>query len=359
MFGRKWWHPNKTNVSKAFRYRGNVSFDRELNDLKNCQIFVPNKELLNDPCEMLTDDISFIQLLEYIERKKGISIEKIKSEFEIFKDRILKAGIFSLSVSKEPLNLLLWSHYANSHKGFCIEYDLDVLTQYNNEVNTFWVNYSDKIPVFKPKLFLGKDNEVIRHFTGFKSKYWKYENEFRLLYDNSGLQDYEHKAVRSIYFGIRMDDKEKERIFETLQGRSIQYFQMCLLPRKYELYSEKIVDPYYRVKREIVINNHEDVTWFLENAKSDYGIELSDYLRKAINLVSNYPNVQSIKEAIVIFNKDTPIMKVEYQKFGLEFKPPKIYRFTKEDIDNEYENTVEIERKKEKINEQRPSLVSQ
>lgn len=341
-----WWHSNKTNISKAFKYRGNGSFKDDLKVLKDNQIYAPNKELLNDPCEMLTDDMLFIQFLEYIVQKKGISTEEMKLEYESFKARIFKAGIFSLSVSKEPLNLLLWSHYANSHKGFCIEYDLDILTQFNNEVNTFWVDYSDKIPVLKLKLFLGKDNEVIRHFTGFKSKDWKYENEFRLLYDNSGLQDYENKAVRSIYFGLRMGDKEKERIFGTLQGRSIQYFQMCLLPGKYELYCKKVVDPYYGVKREIVINNHEDVTWFLESAKSDYGIELSDYLRKAINLVSNYPNVKKIIEAMVVFDNNKPIMKVEYQKkdFGAENNLPKEYRFTKEEIDNEYENVVEVER---------------
>lgn len=344
MFGKKWWHPNKTNVSKAFRYRGNVSFDRELNDLKNCQIFVPNKELLNDPCEMLTDDMLFIQFLEYIVQKKGISTEEMKLEYESFKARIFKAGIFSLSVSKEPLNLLLWSHYANSHKGFCIEYDLDILTQYNNEVNTFWVNYSDKIPILKLKLF--SRNEVIRHFTGFKSKDWKYENEYRLLYDNSGLQDYEHKAVRSIYFGLKMDCEEKKRILETLQGRSIQYFQMHLRPGKYELYCEKIVDPFHDVKKEIVINNDENVIGYLENTKSDHGIELREYLRKAINLVSNYSDVKNILDAEVLIEQNYPLFKVVQlkRKKGAENYLPKVYRFTKEEIDNEYENVVEIER---------------
>jgi len=36
-----------------------------------------------------------------------------------------KIGIFSLS--KKYDDELLWAHYANSHKGFCIEYDLEIL----------------------------------------------------------------------------------------------------------------------------------------------------------------------------------------------------------------------------------------
>ena len=36
-----------------------------------------------------------------------------------------KIGIYSLS--KTFIDELLWAHYGNSHKGFCIEYDLDIL----------------------------------------------------------------------------------------------------------------------------------------------------------------------------------------------------------------------------------------
>lgn len=328
-------------VIKAFKYRG--EFDRDIKALQNNQLFAPNKELLNDPCEMLTSDRIFLQGLKLIEQFSGASSEKVKSEFESFKKRILRAGVFSLSVSKEPLNILMWSYYANNHKGFCVEYDIGILAKYNSAVNKFRIKYSNKIPVFKPKLLSGMGNEIIKHFTGYKSKDWKYENEYRLLYDNSGFHDYEHRAVKSIFFGSKMEDKEKEIIFKSLQGRCIKYFQMHLHSEKYKLYCEEIIDPYRNVKRKIIINTTEKIKWFLESAKKDSGIELSDYLRKAVNLVSNYPNVKNILEAIVIIDNDNPIMKVEYQikEYGSKNSLPKVYRFTKEEIIEEYKNVIE------------------
>ena len=150
------------SVKKAFKYRG--EFDRDIKALKSNQLFAPNKELLNDPCEMLTSDQTFLQVLKLIERFYGTSSEKVKSEYESFKKRIQSAGVFSLSVSKEPLNILMWSYYANKHKGFCIEYDIDILTKYNSAANEFWIKYSNKIPIFKPELLSVADNENIKHF---------------------------------------------------------------------------------------------------------------------------------------------------------------------------------------------------
>lgn len=77
-------------------------------------------------------------------------------------------GIYSLSKPKEnetfPCNELLWAHYANSHKGFCIEYDLDILlknhsSQFDirNQIHVVYknerpeVSESDSLLMFKVK----------------------------------------------------------------------------------------------------------------------------------------------------------------------------------------------------------------
>ena len=44
-----------------------------------------------------------------------------------------KVGIYSLS--RTPLDELMWAHYGNSHASFCIEYDLDRLIL---EARTMW-----------------------------------------------------------------------------------------------------------------------------------------------------------------------------------------------------------------------------
>jgi hypothetical protein len=54
--------------------------------------------------------------LDYIICLKMISLDFIKK---------LKITVFT--PSKTEKDELLWAYYANSHKGFCIEYDLEIL----------------------------------------------------------------------------------------------------------------------------------------------------------------------------------------------------------------------------------------
>jgi Protein of unknown function (DUF2971) len=39
----------------------------------------------------------------------------------------LRGGFGVLSLAEDPLSCLMWSHYSDSHRGFCIEYDFDAL----------------------------------------------------------------------------------------------------------------------------------------------------------------------------------------------------------------------------------------
>lgn len=49
---------------------------------------------------------------------KGLDI--VKSVEESFNETIDSYAF--MSVSKNPVSNLMWSHYADSHKGFCIEF---------------------------------------------------------------------------------------------------------------------------------------------------------------------------------------------------------------------------------------------
>ena len=54
------------------------------------------------------------------------------------------------SFTSESDNLLMWSHYCSSHKGFVVEYDTETLRKkladFNNQIEDFgMVEYSDKI----------------------------------------------------------------------------------------------------------------------------------------------------------------------------------------------------------------------
>lgn len=76
-----------------------------------------------------------------------------------------------LSLSANPDNILMWSHYAQSHEGFVIEFDGD--HDYFS-YGTFPIDYEDERPFLDVTRF-GQDASVL--YT--KSKDWKYEAEYR------------------------------------------------------------------------------------------------------------------------------------------------------------------------------------
>ena len=50
---------------------------------------------------------------------------------------------------------------------------------------------------------------------GTKSKSWEYENEIRLIYSTSKRKGYNPFALKSIYFGLNMDEKHQIQIITT------------------------------------------------------------------------------------------------------------------------------------------------
>ena len=111
----------------VYKYRG-ANFERDLKSLEKNFYWSPKFDDLNDPCETLinTDPFksqsrTFAKIFGKEKSEQFLEVEKAAHNlFEVKKKGI---GIYSLS--KTYKDELLWAHYADSHKGFCIEYDLE------------------------------------------------------------------------------------------------------------------------------------------------------------------------------------------------------------------------------------------
>ncbi|MEX9996432.1 DUF2971 domain-containing protein, partial [Providencia vermicola] len=72
---------------------------------------------------------------------------------------------FGLESAKTFTDELLWAHYADSHNGFCIEYDLDKLCEFEDaRYSIFDVIYQNKPPIINVDDIFASDaqNEVIQ-----------------------------------------------------------------------------------------------------------------------------------------------------------------------------------------------------
>jgi len=134
-------------------------------------------------------------------------------------DTVLKTfgeiRICSFTTKKE--NLLFWSHYADSHKGFCIEFDATKMPI----VSAYKMHYQDNYPVV--------DYPIPTDARGFepaliKSKHWEYEDEFRTVFvpyaekqpDNDGESlILRGDEILNVYFGNNID-KDNKKILKDL-----------------------------------------------------------------------------------------------------------------------------------------------
>jgi Protein of unknown function (DUF2971). len=89
---------------------------------------------LNDPYESLidfsvVDDLLSIKSKPYLDRKFVNLLAALREK------KLDYEGVFSCSKIWD--NELMWAHYANAHRGFCVEYDIKIIADTYKHSNPY------------------------------------------------------------------------------------------------------------------------------------------------------------------------------------------------------------------------------
>lgn len=234
----------------VYKYRGGNDeiFERDLYSIVNNYFWGSSFDELNDPCENVVISDKFLQQTKAISflfsKKRNDAFVDLHNAFDNLLNVNKRIGIYSLS--KSYLDELLWAHYANSHKGFCIEYDTDLLiSSFKTEkVFPFSVLYGNNPPEITIKDIPMKNDGLIYKMTAYKSKRWEYEQEYRIVTDSFGKQPYDYEAVKSIYFGLRMETSKKSEMMKQLSNRQIKFYQIEHLEKSYKFKATLLKNPF-------------------------------------------------------------------------------------------------------------------
>ncbi len=132
-------------------------------------------------------------------------------------EMFLKFGISCFSESNN--DLLMWSHYGDKHRGFCLEFN----TAYKPFDKVIKVNYSKEMPRMSANFLLeieGKDTELMS-LCSTKSKSWSYEKEWRVLHKSAEtLYAYDPLCLTGIYFGSKISNENIEIICKILHQKN-------------------------------------------------------------------------------------------------------------------------------------------
>ncbi len=143
------------------------------------------------------------------------------------------------ALSEEPRNPLLWAHYANDHRGLCVQLDLRADL---HALVAHPVEYQDEFPVLRD---FDRDPDDQRAMLPFlrKSTDWAYEKEWRIValdFPNT-LRVFAPPALTGVIQGMRMTDDDKTYIRGLMDERERRFgvrprvFQSVAAPRAYRV----------------------------------------------------------------------------------------------------------------------------
>lgn len=118
-----------------------------------------------------------------------------------------RVNVVVLCLTEHENDLLMWSHYAEAHRGFLVEFNLD--DPFFVNARMFKVRYQDE----RPTMHFDPEAEEAQNCARVKGKQWVGEDEWRMFKDlrkaqdsldkEGGLFDIPGKAIKRVILGCR------------------------------------------------------------------------------------------------------------------------------------------------------------
>ena len=167
--------------------------------LKNPQLWFATVSEFNDPFEGKF----------YFKNDARVPFNaKIKVQ-EQMNDLLNQMGVLCLTDNLN--NILMWSHYADKHRGAILVFDMAIDPVFFSA--PFKVLYSFKYPSYPLLNFKDAMKSMACKFIR-----WQHENEIRVLKPHfHGLRTVKKEALTKIIFGCKADDAEITKVIEEMQ----------------------------------------------------------------------------------------------------------------------------------------------
>ena len=181
------------------------------------------------------DSMSDPKVKKYYMRRLGSEIKQLVDA------EMGKCGVLSLSERWDcPL---MWSHYADEHRGLCIEYDMNDNCCSHIKPVDYRRPRSIKITeLMRWKLHSSPEAEqnVLDTYFFAKASQWRYEKEWRDIHSSHGVKQAPFR-ISGVYFGLRCDAAVRTSI--------VKLFAKSIPIAFYDLYP---LEDSFRLKRRLV-----------------------------------------------------------------------------------------------------------
>ncbi len=170
-------------------------------------------------------------------KMKNNIIEKLNDQENI--RRIMMGTIseqrrngYLLSLSEEPMNILMWAHYSKSHSGAVIEFDCGNAPHFQKYL-LHKVHYTNERPTINPICLTGEMKENFSKAFLSKSVHWNYEKEWRTIFhtgllvcDTEWFLMFNPKYVTSVILGCNMKPEIRSKARQLLEQKEWKHVQV-------------------------------------------------------------------------------------------------------------------------------------
>lgn len=150
-----------------------------------------------------------------------------------------------VSLATDCKNRLMWSHYADGHKGFCVEYNFGIERFDDDYALVLPVIYSNVRPKYPWRVFIEGNSNLpfadIMLALLTKDEDWNYEREWRVLIPSIlGKSEVFSPPITGIYLGALCSEGNKKSISEIADELKVPLKQMVVDRGEYNLHAQLI-----------------------------------------------------------------------------------------------------------------------
>jgi len=179
-------------------------------------------------------------LREYKLREFKADLHKMQINYESKYFPVTDKNFGLLCFSQVWDSILMWSHYACNHFGFCLGFHKKKFLDEYREGSLGLVQYQDFPNVDPVKM---KDPVSYIMQSHIKHPGWGYEEEFRLvkveapepLTDDQRKFTYPDHFLKDITLGLRIEDDDKAAIIQEGLKKNVPFYQVEKVPLSFQL----------------------------------------------------------------------------------------------------------------------------
>lgn len=229
---------------KLYRYMGFGKWWKE--NLFKGNIHLSEPKTFNDPF----DSVPFINMEEFwekcgrslFEKNNGFDLKINPEELSLAVKEMVDFAQEEMRVccfTENKGSLLMWAHYAQSHTGFCIEYDTSKMPDI---IRKFFLPVIYQKQIYDSTHDFRLDGNNVFNFLFYKSEEWSYEQEWRIAVYNKQINGEINfgNCISSVYLGINCQSKYKQEIIEWAKEKGVDIYQESIDYNGYNVFMKKL-----------------------------------------------------------------------------------------------------------------------